>query len=83
MVEVPVEVHPVRLLVLEVRIRLVLGQGVQNLVLEVRIRPVLGQGVQNLLLDLALAEDQMAEVHLARILVRIFEAIQVIVYMDT
>jgi len=66
MVEVPVEVHPVRLLVLEVR-----------------IRPVLGQEDQILLLDLALAEVQMAEVHLARILVRIFEAVQVIVYMDT
>jgi hypothetical protein len=68
MVEVLAEVHPAPLLVLEVRIR-------PDLVLEVRI----------LLPALDLAEVRMAEFHLAlaRILVRILEAFQVIVYMDT
>lgn len=78
MVEVPVEDHPALLLVLGVRILLALG-------LEVQIRLALVLGVQILPLALDLAEVRMVEDHLAlaRILVRILKAIQVIVYMDT
>jgi hypothetical protein len=66
--EVLVEVHPALLLDLEVQILLALAPEVQIL-----------------LLALDLAEVRMVEVHhaLARILVRILEAFQVIVYMDT